>query len=186
MDDLIREFLIAPLASAAEAFIFTEVVNNVVALLRRKKTETREALLRVRGARAEDLPGILHAMDGDVKAALLEVANGPSVTTALDAAMTALHSRDLDVNQLLDMVSIGYKVAAFLRDRSQAASNEQGRLARFAKSLRDQQSAIIALKEDYLSDPVFDQDKARDLNAQAELLTMTLRNFKTAVAGDAA
>jgi hypothetical protein len=100
MDEFIREFLVDPLVAAAESMVFKDLVDRVVGLIKRKKTEAREALNRLRDTPAQDRSPVLAALDPDLKSVLAQAATGPTVAKILSDCIENLRMRTLDYNQI--------------------------------------------------------------------------------------
>jgi hypothetical protein len=174
MDELLRQLLLPPLI-AAETKVFTAFIDRLLSKLGRRKDESKRALERLRSVPADRLDQAVTNLDGDVKSALVDVSNGPSIAQALDEAMEVLRSKDLDLNQLVNFATLAYEYATRIQRTFPPASNQESKLGVFVSAFRDQRSHADILRQEFLALPTGDH---RRLNAAAETLAQSLRNFR--------
>lgn len=175
MDQIIFEFLIRPLISAAEGRVFNEFINAIGRRLKRKKVETIEALESFKGVNDDRAKDVLAHIDVDVKTVLMEASTPAALADTLDEVMQTLRSVELSPQQLLAIASLAYDMSVNAHRNTVTGSTEEIKLSRYVQGFRNQRSEADELLQGYKA--TSDIDKNR-FNQLAEKLAKALRNFK--------
>jgi hypothetical protein len=179
MDQIIFDYLIHPLISAAEGRVFNEFVNAIGNRIKRKKHETVAALESFQGVNVDAAKGLLVGIDADVKTVLMEVTSPSVLAEILDKVMETLRAIELSPQQLLAISSLAYSLAVNVQRDMIAGSGEEIELSSYVDGFRDYRSIANHLLQTYRTKSVLDHE---GINALAEKLARSLRSFKTASA----
>lgn len=177
MDQIIFDYLIHPLISAAEGRVFNECINAIGRRIKRKKSETIAALESFKGVNDDKAKDMLAKIDADVKTVLMEASTPAVLADTLNEVMQTLSSVALDLQQLLAIASLSYDMAENARRNTVTGSVEEINLSLYVKGFRNYRSDANQLLQDYRTTSVLDQ---KGINELAERLAKTLRNFKDA------